>query len=187
MVLGSITYNNLNGEDLKRLIRQVINDSSVNKQLNHILETYIVGEVTRADIEYVVKELAVRTMTSSTVDLVPIIDAIETKCWNENELRNKSYVRTVLLEKIDETTLYNGIDPRLSEEEKLIAKNKLKADAIAIIDRILANIDLSNMSVENIYTLVKSINNVLGLNFSDEELMLIINAKKKKKINVSKK
>lgn len=183
MVLGSITYNNLNGEDLKRLIRQIINDSSVNKQLNHILETYIVGEVTRADIEYVVRELATRTMTSSTVDLIPIIDAIETKCWNENELRNKSYVRTVLLDKIDETTLYNGIDPRLSEEEKLIAKNKLKADAIAVIDRILGNIDLSNMSVENIFALVKSINNVLGLNFSDEELMLMINALITQKIN----
>ena len=183
MVLGSITYNNLNGEDLKRIIRSVVNDSSVNKILNHILETYIVGEVNRADIEYVINELATRTQTDSSVDLVPIYNAIETKCWKENELRNKSYVRTVLLEKIDETTLYNSIDPNLSEEEKLIAKNKLKADAMAIIDRILGDIDLSNMSVENIFALIKSINNVLGLNFSDEEIMLLINALITKKIN----
>lgn len=183
MVLGSITYTNLNGEDLKRIIRSVVNDSSINKILNHILETYVVGEVDRADIEYVIKELATRSQTDSNVDLVPIFNAIETKCWNENELRNKSYVRTVLLDKLDETTIYNSIDPRLSEEEKLIAKNKIKADAIAIIDRILGNIDLSNMSVENIFALIKSINNVLGLNFSDEEIMLLINALITKKIN----
>lgn len=183
MVLGSITYTNLNGEDLKRIIRSVVNDSSINKILNHILETYVVGEVDRADIEYVIKELANRSQTDSKVDLIPIFNAIETKCWNENELRNKSYVRTVLLDKLDETTIYNSIDPRLSEEEKLIAKNKIKADAIAIIDRILGNIDLSNMSVENIFALIKSINNVLGLNFSDEEIMLLINALITKKIN----
>lgn len=183
MVLGSITYTNLNGEDLKRLIRAVVNDSSVNKQLNHILETYVVGAVDRADIEYVIKELAVRTLTSSTVDLVPIFDAIETRCWNENELRNKMYLRTVVLDKLDDTTIYNNIDPRLSEEEKLIERNRLRDEAIAIIDRILANAYLSNMSTENILAILLSINNVLGLNFSAEELMMMINALIEKKIN----
>ena len=183
MVLGSLTYNNLNGENLKGIIRSIVHDSTIDKQLNHILETYIVGEVTRADIEYVIIELATRTLTDSAVDLIPIIDAIETECYKQNELRNKSYVRTVLLDKIDETILYNSIDPRLSEEEKLIAKNKLKSDAMVIIDRILGNIDLSNMSIENIFALIKSINNVLGLNFSDEEIMLLINALITKKIN----